>query len=64
MMIVIGAVSFAPLGYFIYLFSKDSEHPFGVFDPDGDHHSAVNDFAEKAIALVKNQLNKNKPAAQ
>lgn len=62
-MIIIGAAAFAPLGYFIYKFTQNDGKPFGETEPHGDSPSMVNDFAEKIIALVKNLLNKNKPAS-
>ncbi|MDO9424286.1 MAG: hypothetical protein Q7T40_08875 [Methylobacter sp.] len=52
-MILIAAFAFAPLGYFIYRFSKESGKPFGEIEPHGDSPSAVNDFAEKAIKFVQ-----------
>ncbi|MEQ1545272.1 hypothetical protein [Methyloglobulus sp.] len=58
-MIAIGAVAFAPLGYFIYKFTQKDGKPFGDIEPHGDSPSLVNDLAEKAIAFVKKQLNKN-----
>jgi hypothetical protein len=62
-MILIGAVAFAPLGYFIYKFTQKDGKPFGDIEPHGDSPSLVNDFAEKAIAFVKKQLNKNKQSS-
>lgn len=61
-MIVIGAVAFAPLGYFIYKFTQKDGKPFGDIEPHGDSPSVVNDLAEKVIALIKGKLDKNKPA--
>jgi hypothetical protein len=61
-MIFIGAVAFAPLGYFIYKFTQKDGKPFGDIEPHGDSPSLVNDLAEKAIAFVKNRLNK-KPSS-
>ncbi len=57
-MILIGAVAFAPLGYFIYKFTKVGGKPFGETEPHGDSPSIVNDFAEKVIAFVKKRLGK------
>jgi hypothetical protein len=62
-MVLIGAAAFAPLGYFIYKFSQKDGKPFGDIEPHGDSPSLVNDLAEKAIALVKKQFNKNKPSS-
>ncbi len=58
-MIAIGAVAFAPLGYFIYKFTQKDGKPFGDIEPHGDSPSLVNDLAEKAIGFVKKQLHKN-----
>jgi hypothetical protein len=60
-MIFIGAVAFAPLGYFIYKFTQKDGKPFGDIEPHGDSTSLVNDLAEKVIAFVKKQIDKNKP---
>ncbi|NOS75595.1 MAG: hypothetical protein HOP36_13910 [Methyloglobulus sp.] len=62
-MIVIGALAFAPLGYFIYKFAQKDGKPFGDTEPHGDSPSLVNDLAEKAIAFVKKQINKSKTSA-
>ncbi len=57
-MIIIAALAFAPLGYFIYRFTKASDKPFGDIEPHGDSPSVVNDFAEKAIKYVQGLLAK------
>lgn len=57
-MIIVAAFAFAPLGYFIYRFTKASDKPFGDIEPHGDSPSAVNDFAEKAIKYVQGLLSK------
>ena len=51
-MLVIAAAAFAPLGYFIYRFTKDSSKPLGETEPHGDSPSLVNDLAEKAIKFI------------
>jgi hypothetical protein len=51
-MLIIAAAAFAPLGYFIYKFTKDSSQPFGEIEPHGDSPSLVNDMAEKAIKFI------------
>jgi hypothetical protein len=58
-MLVIGAMAFAPLGYFIYKFSQKDGEPFGDTEPHGDSPSIINDLAENFIAFVKNKINKN-----
>jgi hypothetical protein len=57
-MIIVAAFAFAPLGYFIYRFTKAGDKPFGEIEPHGDSPSMVNDFAEKAIKFVQNLLAK------
>lgn len=57
-MIIVATFAFAPLGYFIYRFTKSSDKPFGDIEPHGDSPSAVNDFAEKAIKYVQGLLGK------
>jgi hypothetical protein len=57
-MILVAAFAFAPLGYFIYRFTKASDKPFGDIEPHGDSPSAVNDFAEKAIKYVRGLIPK------
>lgn len=52
-MMVIAAAAFAPLGYFIYKFTQVNGHPFGDTEPHGDSPSAINDFAEKVIGMIK-----------
>lgn len=55
-MLIIGAVAFAPLGYFIYKFTQKGGKPFGETEPHGDSPSLINDFAEGVITFVKKQL--------
>jgi hypothetical protein len=57
-MLIIAAAAFAPLGYFIYMFTKASAKPFGEIEPHGDSPSVVNDFAEKVIKYVQGLLAK------
>ncbi|TAN68815.1 MAG: hypothetical protein EPN17_08545 [Methylobacter sp.] len=57
-MILIAAFAFAPLGYFIYRFTRASDKPFGEIEPHGDSPSAVNDFAEKVIKFVQGLIAK------
>lgn len=52
-MMVIAAAAFAPLGYFIYKFTQANGQPFGDIEPHGDSPSAINDFAEKVIGMIK-----------
>jgi hypothetical protein len=57
-MIAIGAVAFAPLGYFIYKYTREGGKPFGETEPHGDSPSIVNDFAENIVAMIKKKLSK------
>ena len=57
-MIIIAAFAFAPLGYFIYRFTKASDNPLGDLMPHAESPSPVNDFAEKAIERIKGFLAK------
>lgn len=57
-MIIVAAFAFAPLGYFIYMFTKKIDNPLGDLEPHADSPSAVNDFAEKAIKYVQERLAK------
>ncbi len=57
-MLLVASAAFAPLGYFIYKYTKKNGDPFGDTEPHGDSHSAVNDLAEKAIHFVKSRIGK------
>jgi len=57
-MTLIAAFAFAPLGYFIYRFTKSGDKPLGDIEPHGDSPSIVNDFAEKVIKFVQDKLAK------
>ena len=56
---IVAAAAFAPLGYFIYKYTTQSQaKPFGETEPHGDSPSLVNDLAEAVIAKVKKVLGK------
>ncbi len=55
---IVAIFAFAPLGYFIYMYSMKSGEPFGDTEPHGDSESKVLDLAELAINKVKQFLNK------
>ncbi|PPD39835.1 MAG: hypothetical protein CTY16_18315 [Methylobacter sp.] len=57
-MLVIAALAFAPLGYFIYKYTQKNGKPFGETEPHGDSPSFVNDLAETAIHFFKTRLSK------
>ncbi|MGR8931968.1 MAG: hypothetical protein ACU836_15145 [Gammaproteobacteria bacterium] len=58
-MLLIACVAFAPLGYFIYMYTMKNGEPFGDIEPHGDSESAVLNVAEKLINKVKDAINKN-----
>ncbi len=55
---IVAGLAFAPLGYFIYMYSMKSGEPFGDTEPHGDSDSKVLDLAELAINKVKSFINK------
>ena len=55
---IIACLAFAPLGYFIYMYTMRSGEPFGETEPHGDSDSMVLDLAEKAINAVKGLISK------
>ena len=55
---VIGIFAFAPLGYFIYMYTMKSGEPFGDTEPHGDSESKVLDMAEILINKVKDLIAK------
>ena len=57
-MLIIAGLAFAPLGYFIYMYSMKSGEPFGETEPHGDSDSMVLDLAEQAINAVKGLISK------
>lgn len=57
-MLIIACLAFAPLGYFIYMYSMKSGEPFGDTEPHGDSNSKVLDLAEQAIHAIKDLIAK------
>lgn len=57
-MLIIAGVSFAPLGYFIYMYTMKNGEPFGDTEPHGDSESAVLNMVEKVINMVKAKIAK------
>ncbi len=58
MMWIIAIFAFAPLGYFIYMYTMKDGEPFGDTEPHGDNDSKVLDLAEKGINKLKSLLGK------
>jgi len=52
-MLVVAALAFAPLGYFIYMYTTKGGEPFGDIEPHGDSESKVLDLAEQLINTMK-----------
>lgn len=55
-MLVIAGVAFAPLGYFIYMYTRKNGEPFGNIEPHGDTESPLINAVEKAINKVKSLI--------
>ncbi len=45
--------SFAPFGYFVYIYMYKDGKPFGDTEPHGDSESKVLDLAEALINKIK-----------
>lgn len=58
-MLVVAIFAFAPLGYFIYIYTVKNGEPFGDTEPHGDSESAVLNAAGKAVNVVKGLLHKS-----
>lgn len=55
---IVAVCAFAPLGYFIYVYTIKSGEPFGDTELHGDSDSKVLDMAEILIHKVKSLLGK------
>jgi hypothetical protein len=55
-MLIIAALAFAPLGYFIYMYTMKNGEPFGDTEPHGDKESPLLAAIEKIINNVKAKL--------
>ncbi len=55
-MLIIAGVAFAPLGYFIYMYTQKNGEPFGDIEPHGDSESPLLNAVEKVINKVKAKL--------
>ena len=55
-MLVIASLAFAPLGYFIYMYTVKKGEPFGDIEPHGDSESKLLNTVEKVINEVKNRI--------
>lgn len=52
-MLAIAIIAFAPLGYFIYMYTMKNGEPFGDIEPHGDTESPLLNAVEKAINSVR-----------
>jgi len=52
-MMIVAGLAFAPLGYFIYMYTAKGGEPFGDTEPHGDSESKVLDMAENLIHAIK-----------
>lgn len=57
-MLVIACFAFAPLGYFIYMYTMKNGEPFGDIEPHGDSESAVLNMTAKLIDKIKAVIGK------
>lgn len=55
-MVIIAVLAFAPLGYFIYMYTMKNGEPFGDIEPHGDSESPLLNLVEKTIHSVKSAL--------
>ncbi len=59
LMLIIAIFAFAPLGYFIYMYTMKNGEPFGDIEPHGDSESPLLNAVAKAINTVKGKLGKS-----
>jgi hypothetical protein len=59
-MLVIAIFAFAPLGYFIYMYTMKNGEPFGDIEPHGDSESAVLNAVEKVLGMFKAKIDRVK----
>jgi hypothetical protein len=57
-MLVIACFAFAPLGYFIYMYTMKNGEPFGDIEPHGDSESTLLNTVAKLIDKVKAVIGK------
>ncbi len=57
-MLIIAALAFLPLGYFIYMYTNKGGEPFGDIEPHGDSESPVLKGVDKLLHLFKSKVKK------
>ncbi|MCF6250879.1 MAG: hypothetical protein L3J75_06360 [Methylococcaceae bacterium] len=53
---IVALFAFAPLGYFIYMYTMKSGEPFGDTEPHGDNESKILDLVGVALHALKKGL--------
>jgi len=57
-MLIIACFAFAPLAYFIYMYTMKNGEPFGNIEPHGDSESPLLVMVGKVIDKVKDKIAK------
>ncbi|MDT4330206.1 hypothetical protein ACQE3E_02595 [Methylomonas sp. MED-D] len=58
LMLIIAVFAFAPLGYFIYMYTMKNGEPFGDIEPHGDSESALLNNVARIIEMVRHKIGK------
>ncbi|WGS86656.1 hypothetical protein [Methylomonas sp. UP202] len=58
LMLIIAVFAFAPLGYFIYMYTMKNGEPFGDIEPHGDSESALLSNVARIIEMVRHKIGK------
>lgn len=58
LMLIIAVFAFAPLGYFIYMYTMKNGEPFGDIEPHGDSESALLNTVARTIEMIRHKLGK------
>ncbi len=58
LMLLIACFAFAPLGYFIYMYTMKNGEPFGDIEPHGDSESKLLSTVGVALDKVKSMIGK------
>ena len=56
LMLIVAAAAFAPLGYFIYMYTMKNGEPFGDIEPHGDSESPLLNAVDKVINSIKGKV--------
>ncbi|WP_426991417.1 hypothetical protein [Methylomonas sp. CM2] len=58
LMLIIAVFAFAPLGYFIYMYTMKNGEPFGDIEPHGDSESALLNTVARTIEMIRHKIGK------